>query len=799
MTDLASKLAKHNITISPEFDKGILRDTNQWFVGKTLVVDGHEVKLAWFGDWSRGVRESWNGGLNGSAENPEVKKQIEAMQEQERLEKEKVWSEKATECETEFGTYSDRGHSAYMARKQVAELFGSRLRANEHGDPILVVPLRDVDGKIWNLQRIYSKRFKHGDKFFTEGARIDGCFHTLTGAGLCGGGDVPAPSEIYVCEGFATAASVAIALRGHEPNNLVVRMVVSSFNAGNLLSVGRALRGKYPDARFIFCADNDAYTIINEKPYNVGIEKARKAAGAVKGEIVFPSFKYPAKGLTDFNDLQCAEGSEKVLDQIVHPEKYVSGIQPMILDVNKNGNTKQPSEKQVSDYLLGLFKGRVVRQEKSLFMYCGTHWVEQDSVGVDRVKQWIGVAAQHTFDIKKINQAYQYFFVHCPAVPAGVNFFQPNPYAANFENGTLHLDPTGKTLRFAPHDATDYLTSVLPYDCPALDSPPAPAPEFDSWLARMWAGDADQKSKVTLFHQLAGACLCPAYPNITIFKGKPNRGKTTLVKMLVQLVSLANTSSVQLSDMHGFHMHSMVAKLVNFCPEMEINKPINDVMVKQLIDRMPFTVRRKFEADVKAFLPAVHLFASNDLPASLDGRSKAYGRRLLIIQTESMELPANVEFDFEKKLWSREREGIIGRALVGLRSLVESGGKFETPESSVSSVEEFETQSDILQQFMDQVKENEVCDKDGFLKIEAGLRIQRAALWDKFSEWQVKSLIQVAARISSREFFKRMKSRYAVVQSAQGVRSYDGIGWVHHGHVPAFTPGTSTPFGEDIG
>lgn len=798
MSDLRAKLAKHHITISPEFDKGILREKNQWFIGKVLQVDGHEVRLAWFGDWGRGVKERWEGGLNGSGESPEVKKQIEAMQEAERLEKEKVWDEQAKNCEAEFETYSERGHSAYMARKQIAELFGARLRANPNGDPILVVPLRDVDGRLWNLQRIYSKRFEHGDKFFTEGARIDGCFHTLE-TRITGTGHSDSPNEIYICEGFATAASVAIALRGHASDTPVVRVVVSTFNAGNLLPVSVALRGKFKDARIILCADNDAYTVIDDKPRNIGLEKARKAAGASQGELVFPTFKYAAKGLTDFNDLMCAEGADRVLDQLVHPEKYVSGIQPMILDVNKNGATRPPSEKQIADYLLGFFKGRIVRQEKSLFMYCGTHWVEQDSVGVDRVKQWIGVAAQHTLDIKKIEAAYRYFFVHCPAVPVGVNFFQPNPYAANFTNGTLHLDTTNKTLRWDSHEATDYLTSVLPYDCPALDSPPAPAPEYDAWLARMWAGDIDAPAKVKLFHQLSGACLCPAYPNITIFLGKPNRGKTTLVKMLVQLVSLANTSSVQLSDMYGFHLHPMVGKLVNFCPEMEIKKPINDVMVKQLIDRMPFTVNRKFESAVKSFLPAVHLFASNDLPASLDGSSRAYGRRLLIVPTEAMVLPGNVDFDFEKVLWTKEREGIIGRALVGLRSLVESGGKFETPQSSVERVEEFETQSDILQQFLNEVGENEIQDVDGFLRIEVGLRIQRAALWGKFANWQVSNMIPIPARISSREFYRRMKSKFGVVQSVQGVRSYTGIGAVHRGATPAFIPGNSTPFGEDIG
>jgi hypothetical protein len=60
----------------------------------------------------------------------------------------------------------------YLVRKGVASY---DLRVNEYGD--LVVPLRDVDGKIWSLQRIKET----GEKPYEKDARKEGCFHVIGG------------------------------------------------------------------------------------------------------------------------------------------------------------------------------------------------------------------------------------------------------------------------------------------------------------------------------------------------------------------------------------------------------------------------------------------------------------------------------------------------------------------------------------------------------------------------------------------------------------------------------------------
>jgi putative DNA primase/helicase len=79
-----------------------------------------------------------------------------------------------------------------------------------------------------------------------------------------------------LAEGFATAATLHQAT-GHA--------AAACFSCGNLLSVARALRGKFPTLRLVLCADNDVNT-----PGNPGLTKAREAARAVGGWLAVPVF-----------------------------------------------------------------------------------------------------------------------------------------------------------------------------------------------------------------------------------------------------------------------------------------------------------------------------------------------------------------------------------------------------------------------------------------------------------------------------------------------------------------------------
>lgn len=132
----------------------------------------------------------------------------------------------------------------------------------------LVIPLRDTEGALHSLQFIDPA----GRKRFLSGGAIQGHYHAI---GALQG-------VLCVCEGYATGATV------HESTGYAVAV---AFNAGNLKAVALALRGKFPEAKIILCADNDTHT-----PGNPGLSKAKEAADAVGGYLA-----YPEDG--DFNDM----------------------------------------------------------------------------------------------------------------------------------------------------------------------------------------------------------------------------------------------------------------------------------------------------------------------------------------------------------------------------------------------------------------------------------------------------------------------------------------------------------------
>lgn len=773
---LEELLKKNNIEIDIEWntDKPV-RNGSQWFVGKKWQMGDKEFAKAWFGDYKRDVKKEWASNEKLTKEEAQfAEKFTNDVLEQERMERQKLTEETAPILEKEFASFHTTGITPYMTRKQITSLFGTRIKDNEKGDPILIVPLRDVKGKFWNYQRIYAQKLSKGDKFFSEGALIDGCFHLL--------GDETFPeftgknpqAPIYICEGFATAASIKQALAQDKAG------VVCAFNAGNLQHVASAIKHASPANPIIVLADNDAYTLVNNKPDNVGIRKGRNAAGSVGGTLQYPVFKYPQKGLTDYNDLQCAEGLETVRDQILHFEKYVLGIQPMCLPTTKNGKIIPPTEKQLTEYLLKELRGKIVQQDKAIFEYKGTHWEELDGEGVNGLKQKIQTCANGLLTIKEIENHYKYFLVYCPHVPRGVSMGLPNPNAANFKDKTLHFwrEANGKYhTEFRPHDPSDFLTSTLPFNAPRWqkgDSLP-PAPMFDELVESYWRDNPDKAEVKEFVYQLLGAMLAPAFPIMVFFYGRSDSGKSTIIKLLVKLVQKQNVSNVQPCDFFGFNMGVMVGKLVNYDTDIDTKRPINDTEVKKIIDRMPRTIKRKFKSDLEAYLPAVHLFASNALPKTLDGASKAYGKRLTLIPMNSFVPPEGAARDFEDKILASEMDGLLARALFGLHSLLENEGNFKKLDSSREHVATMEDASDFLGQFITQIKEGEIHDKNNFLILEPEGKIERKVVWEIFRSWQSESL-RPHQQMGKIEFYSALESRGFKVITTNGVRYFKGLG-----------------------
>lgn len=229
-----------------------------------------------FGHWARGIRETVVLGSSEPMTAAEREKQriaveqakaaresqLRHLHELARREANAQWRESMPANE----------HHPYLLRKGVTSV-GARERGG-----FLLVPLRDDQGRICNLQRIRAD----GQKRFLRGGRVQGLYACLGG---------PVDQHVVVCEGWATGKSL------HAATGLPVAI---AFSAGNLMAIALTMRGKYPAARITVAADND----LKPDGSNPGVSAATAAAHAIAGYVAVP----PIAG--DFNDYAAHSGAD---------------------------------------------------------------------------------------------------------------------------------------------------------------------------------------------------------------------------------------------------------------------------------------------------------------------------------------------------------------------------------------------------------------------------------------------------------------------------------------------------------
>ena len=220
-----------------------------------------------FGHWRTGQHETWCSGSRERltlAERARMDADIAAA----KREREAQRLALATDAQAKaLRIWARGGQSAahpYLLNKGVGP-YGIR----QHDDSLLI-PLRDGDGVLWNVQTIGPD----GAKRFLYGGRKRGLYHPIGGA---------LADRLCIAEGYATAASIHQAT-GHP--------VAVAFDCGNLLPVAKVLRAKYPHAAITICADNDTQTAGNP-----GLSAARAAAEAIGGKVAVPPEPH-----NDFND-----------------------------------------------------------------------------------------------------------------------------------------------------------------------------------------------------------------------------------------------------------------------------------------------------------------------------------------------------------------------------------------------------------------------------------------------------------------------------------------------------------------
>ena len=210
----------------------------------------------------------------------------------------------------------------YFIKKRVYKNYG--LKQDRFGN--LLMPLFDINEKFWSLQRIFpngnkmigallsNKQKQNSEKllakkrgnFFVLSDDMDIYDKNLVKLNIEA---LLKYNKVYLCEGFATAASVCEACK---------MPVIVGIDVGNLEFVVQDFSARFRNIHIIIAADNDAKKE-KKSGINIGKEKAMQIKNNFKNvSVCIPIFNDTeiSSGYSDFNDLYNSRGIDEVKRQL---------------------------------------------------------------------------------------------------------------------------------------------------------------------------------------------------------------------------------------------------------------------------------------------------------------------------------------------------------------------------------------------------------------------------------------------------------------------------------------------------
>jgi putative DNA primase/helicase len=250
--------------------------------------------------WPAGGFENFKDGLGWENWSFDPGRELKAAEREKREQAQAKFVKDKEEAEAERQCSLE--HTAATAQR-ICRIFGPAAKhpyleaknIKPHGvlatrDGALLVPLRDGDGVIRNVQRIY----EDGHKLFLTGAFAPGLRFVIPAAE-----GTPDDAPTFVCEGFATGATIAEATGCR---------VICAITGGNLLAVARSVAAE--GRKTVIAIDDDWRNEKATRPSNIGLVKGLAAARAVNALVVVPIFGPGRKPKdSDFNDLAAFRGS----------------------------------------------------------------------------------------------------------------------------------------------------------------------------------------------------------------------------------------------------------------------------------------------------------------------------------------------------------------------------------------------------------------------------------------------------------------------------------------------------------
>jgi len=231
------------------------------------------------------------------------------------------------------------------------------------------------------------------------------------------------------------------------------------------------------------------------------------------------------------------------------------------------------------------------------------------------------------------------------------------------------------------------------------------------------------KADQDMLFQYIGYCMTKdtCMQRFMILKGTGGTGKSSVIKMIQNIIGLENTSSMSLQNLgQRFYPSQLRGKLLNACADIESGALLNVAEIKKATGEDLLIYERKGTDPTTFRSYAKLLFSANQIPLNMDEKSDAFYRRMLILVMDQK--PAQKDLELDRKL-EAEIDYSIWMALAGLKILYLEGGFRETARSR-EEVDKLHRAADTVKAFMDECTERQ-----------QGAKIKQGLLYEKYEEY----------------------------------------------------------------
>lgn len=292
--DVDEIITEENVRVAVEGDKGDQKSGSY----KLFMNEGNGIPSGFVNNYRTGVYEKWTGqAIQGSKPIPIAK--LKKIKTEKQKEKTALQLTKFKEFKDEFDSLEKANPlHPYAVDKGLRTSFFLRNDVRQDDKRNLVFPIKNKQGKITNLQRVWAT----GNKQLEKDGILAGSFVKIAGA--------KETEFVLVAEGISTGGTV---------NDITGIETYASLTGNNLSNVVIAVQELHPDKTIVIAGDNDFHLELRDPPLkNSGLFNAEKAAKDVGGTAIFPPFNMTelSAGLTDWNDYNQEKGFLKTRDAL---------------------------------------------------------------------------------------------------------------------------------------------------------------------------------------------------------------------------------------------------------------------------------------------------------------------------------------------------------------------------------------------------------------------------------------------------------------------------------------------------